>query len=61
MLDLLGVLFSTIAVLLVAWRAAKLDQLYPWFDHVSDSEEGVETGDDGRRPADVYGRQKQPR
>jgi hypothetical protein len=33
MLDVLAVLFSTIAVLFVVWRAAKLDDLYPWFEH----------------------------
>ena len=32
MLDTLGVLFSTMAVLFVVWRAAKLDERYPWFD-----------------------------
>lgn len=61
MLDVLGVLFSTLAVLFVVWRAAKLDELYPWFEHVSDSEGGAEPGKDGRRTVDAFGGQRQPR
>ncbi len=53
MLDSLGVLFSTLAVLYVVWRAAKLDDVYPWFDHVSGPKADVEPGNDalgGQRP-----------
>jgi hypothetical protein len=62
MLDLLGVLFSTTAVLYVAWRAAKLDELYPWFDHVAGPEGNAEPRNDGRRTADDdFGGHRQPR
>ena len=53
MLDVLGVLISTLAVLYVAWRAAKLDGLYPWFEDVPVSEGEGEPGNDERRAADA--------
>ena len=58
MLDVVGILFSTIAVLYVVWRAVKLDELYPWFDHVPDPEEGPRH--DERQTASLGG-QGQPR
>ncbi len=58
MLDLVGILFSTMAVMFVVWRAAKLDELYPWFEHVPDSQEGAGPRDDGRQ---TLGGQGQPR
>ena len=61
MLDLLGVLFSTIGVLLVAVRAAKLDEVYPWFDPIPDSESGAAPGHDARRTMDALGGQRHPR
>jgi hypothetical protein len=60
MLDVIGILFSTMAVLYVVWRATKLDELYPWFDHVPDPEEGAEPRNDGRQRASLGG-QGQPR
>jgi hypothetical protein len=61
MLDLLGVLFSTTAVLFVAWRAAKLDQLYPWFEHGPGPEEEAKLRNDGGRTADGFGGYRQSR
>jgi len=60
MLDVLGVLFSTIAVLFVVWRAAKLDELYPWFDHVSGPKGGEEPGNDERQKVDALRSWSQP-
>ena len=59
MLDVLGVLFSTMAVLFVVWRAAKLDELYPWFDPVPSPGGDVEPDDDGRRTAEALRRERQ--
>jgi hypothetical protein len=59
MLDALGVLISTVAVLYVAWRAAKLDELYPWFEHVPEG--GAEAGNDAKRNADALAGRRQSR
>jgi hypothetical protein len=56
----IGILFSTMAVLYVVWRATKLDELYPWFDHVPDPKEDAGPRNDGRRTASLGG-QGQPR
>jgi hypothetical protein len=55
MLDLLGVLFSTMAVLFVVWRAAKLDDVYPWFEHTPGPEGDAKLRNDRGRPADGLG------
>jgi hypothetical protein len=44
MLDVLGILISTTAALLVVCRAAKLDELYPLFDDASACEAGPAPG-----------------
>lgn len=53
MLDLLGVLFSTMAVLFVGWRAARLDERYPWFDHASGPEGDAGQSNDARWGAEA--------
>ena len=59
MLDTLAVLFSTMAVLFVAWHAAKLDELYPWFDHVPDPEGDAGPSNDARRTAEALRGERQ--
>ena len=40
MIDITSILFSTLMVMYVVWRAAKLDRVLPWFETRALHEQG---------------------
>ena len=56
MIDNFSILFSTLMVMYIVWRAAKMDRVRPWFETRSMYEKGLVQDAaggkaDGRRPA----------